>query len=93
MPRARPDTVYRPQPTVLSTTLDEETILLDLETGSYFGLNETGARIWTLLDGRRDTQTVSSLVANEFDIDPEAADRETRTFLGRLGLLKLIAPV
>ena len=90
MAKIEADTVFRPQENVLSTRLDEETILLDLKTGTYFGLNDTGFRIWSLLDGRRDVRSVWSAIAEEFDIPVEDAGRETRMFLAALGRLKLI---
>ena len=34
---------------VLSQEVNGETLLLDLEGESYFGLNEVGTRIWQLL--------------------------------------------
>ena len=39
--RLGPDVVYR--------ELGGEMVLLNLKTGVYFGLNETGAEMWTLL--------------------------------------------
>jgi len=40
-----------PAPNVLFRDLGGEAVLLDVGTGSYFGLNEVGARIWQLLAG------------------------------------------
>ena len=49
-----PDTLYRPNPDVIATTLeDSESVLLDVKTRRYYSLNETGTRIWELLtDGQ-----------------------------------------
>ena len=44
---------FRPKANVLVRELDGEAVLLDLDTGRYFGLNATGVRIWALLDGER----------------------------------------
>ena len=34
---------------VLFRQLDQEAVLLDLKSGTYFGLNEVGARAWELI--------------------------------------------
>ncbi len=44
-----PTTRFRPKPNVLVRELGGEAVLLDIETGRYFGLNATGVRIWALL--------------------------------------------
>jgi Coenzyme PQQ synthesis protein D (PqqD) len=36
-------------PTVVSETVDHETIVVDLESGTYYDLNHVGAAIWTTL--------------------------------------------
>lgn len=56
-------------PEVLSRTLGEEAVLLDLRSGTYFGLSPVGARIWQLaLEGLDIGQIVKTLVS-EFEAD------------------------
>ena len=43
---------------VLSQELNGETVLLDLQGESYFGLNEVGTRIWQLIQSE---QTVEGM--------------------------------
>jgi hypothetical protein len=43
------DQRLRVRPDVLSRQLEDETVLLDLASGTYFGLNEVGASIWAML--------------------------------------------
>ena len=33
---------------VLDTDIDDQTVMMDIEQGRYFGLNDTGTRIWDL---------------------------------------------
>lgn len=46
-------------------------VALHLETGAYHGFNETGARIWKMIDGRRDVQQIAALVGRELAEEPE----------------------
>ena len=61
----------------------EATIVLP--DGSYIKvLNETGSRIWELLDGRRGLDEIASVIAAEYDVPPEQAGRDVREFVDLL---------
>ena len=58
---------------VMSRLVGDETVLLDLESGMYFGLDGVGKRIWELLaDGKR-LGEIAAVVASEFEVDEENA--------------------
>ncbi|MGA2953033.1 MAG: PqqD family protein [Caulobacteraceae bacterium] len=63
------DTPVRVNPEVLFQDLDGEAVLLHLGSGVYFGLDEVGARIWSLLAEGADLRTVSRTVAGEYGVD------------------------
>ncbi len=58
---------------VLSRRLDDEMVLLNLDSGEYFGLNDTGTRVWELLSGGCSRQEVVERLAREFEVAAEAA--------------------
>jgi hypothetical protein len=58
---------------VMSRTVDQELVLLDLRTGTYFGLDPVGARIWSHLQEGCDVEATSLRLTDEFDVDPERA--------------------
>jgi len=61
----------------------EATIVLP--DGSYIKvLNESGSRIWELLDGRRGLEEIASVIAAEYDVSPEEAGRDVREFVDLL---------
>jgi hypothetical protein len=67
----------------------EATIVLP--DGSYIKvLNETGSRIWELLDGSRGVKEIASVIAGEYEITPEAAERDVREFLEELGRHRML---
>jgi hypothetical protein len=47
----RPETLIRPRPEILFRELGEEAVVLDPESGIYYGLNEVGTAAWKLLAG------------------------------------------
>jgi coenzyme PQQ synthesis protein D (PqqD) len=62
----------RAHPSVLSRELGGETVLLNLESGVYYGLDAIGTRIWNLLTtGERSLADVCSIMADEYDVARE----------------------
>ncbi len=54
---------------VMVRDLAGEAVLLHLGTGSYFGLDSVGARVWHLLAEHQATEAVVPLLLQEFDVD------------------------
>jgi len=64
--------------------LGDETVLLNTNTGVYFGLDSVGSRIWTLLaDGLTDDQIRMSLV-EEYDASADTVAAELARFMSEL---------
>ena len=61
--------------TVLFRVLDGEAVLLATHSGKYFGLNEDGTRMWTLLRQHGEVEAVCHALLDEYDV-PEARLRE-----------------
>ena len=75
---------------VLFRDLAGETVLLELESGRYYGLNETGTRMWTLLveHGRADI-ALQTLLA-EYDVPAEDLEKEFLCFIETLAARNLL---
>jgi hypothetical protein len=63
--------VPRPNPDVQGTTLDGETVLLDLRTGRYYTLNRVGSAIWESCTGTQSLQAIHVALCGRFDAPPE----------------------
>lgn len=57
----------RPAPDVVSRKVGDELVLLDLQRGVYFGLDEVGARIWALMLDNGDASTIVARLADEYE--------------------------
>ncbi len=57
--------------TVLSTEVDGETILLDPESGRYYGLNPMASRMLALLLETADRESILQTLASEYDTTEE----------------------
>jgi hypothetical protein len=79
---------------VLSQEVNGETVLLDLEGESYFGLNEVGTRIWQLIKSERTVGETLSALSDEYDVSLEQLESDVGELLDKLsdaGLVTRIA--
>jgi hypothetical protein len=80
-------------PHVLVRVLDRESVLLNLETERYFGLDETGTRMWELVTGSPNIDAAYQELLAEFDVEPDLLHANFTELLGRLvdnGLLQVL---
>ncbi|MCI0522595.1 MAG: PqqD family protein [Bacteroidales bacterium] len=71
---------------VVVRRINDECLLIPLthdiaDMDSLYRLNETGAFIWELIDGRRDIKEITAMVAEEFDVDQPEAEKDILLFL------------
>jgi hypothetical protein len=79
---------------VLVRILDRESVLLNLETEQYFGLDETGTRMWQLMTASPNIEAAYQELLAEYDVEPELLRSHLMELLTRLmesGLLQ-VAP-
>lgn len=78
---------------VLVRYLDKESVLLNLETEQYFGLDETGTRMWQLMTVSPCIDSAYQELLDEFDVEPELLRANLTDLLSRLmesGLLQVL---
>ena len=76
---------------VMSRLVGDETILMDLATGIYFGLDGVGRRIWETIAEGRNLAEVAAVIAAEYEVDEVRAQEDVVEFIGELvdrGLLQ-----
>lgn len=66
---------------LLSGEFAEEAVILDLRNGVYYGLEETGARIWQLLKRPTSLGALRDALVGEYDVEPEPCERDLRELL------------
>lgn len=69
---------------VLFQEVDGEAVLLSLDEGCYYGLDELGTRIWKLIDQDLDSEQVVAAIVEEYEVEPEQARRDLDAFLSDL---------
>ena len=78
--------VYKKSESIVSRRIGDEYILVpirqdvgDLE--SIYTLNETGALIWELIDGKIQVKEIKEKIVEEFEVDPEQAEQDLKEHL------------
>jgi hypothetical protein len=61
--------------------VDGELVMMNIETGAYASLNETGKSIWTLLDAPKSLSEVVSSLVEEYEIDQATCEKEVMPFV------------
>ena len=77
-------------PKQVFSKVDQDVVMLSIEEGKYFALNESGARIWELLEQPVRVQAIVNQLLNEFDITKNNCEIETLDLLNELHKNKLV---
>ena len=69
---------------VLRQEVDGELVLLDVESGLYFSLNEVGVSIWAAIEAGHHRADIVRLILEEYDVDEEQAGVDVDGLLAEL---------
>ena len=61
---------------VVSRELEGEAVILNLGSSTYFGLDEVGTRIWSLLEEDGSLRRAFEAILQEYDVAPEIFERD-----------------
>jgi hypothetical protein len=78
------EAVFRPSPDVVYQRLEDEVVLVNLQTNRIFALNATGARFWELLQTGVDRAEIERQLLGEFEVDASTLAREVDALLRAL---------
>ena len=68
----------------MATELGEEFVILNLKTGTYYGLEEVGARIWNIIQEPQTVQTIRSELLKEYEVDKDRCHKDLMNVLRKL---------
>ena len=74
----------------ISTTLDDEAIILNISKGLYSSLDPVGTSIWDALEVPSTFQQISDRILSEYDVTREQCAQDLLLFLKELRANKLI---
>lgn len=84
------DTTVVATPEQVSSDLAGESVILNLKTGMYFGLNEVGASIWNLLQQPRSVKEICDQILDQYEVASEQCEQDVLKLLHELVESELI---
>jgi hypothetical protein len=80
---AKHDTVSA-SPHQVSITLGNESVILELQAGTYFSASDVGMAVWNYLQQPRHVTDVIAHIVNKYEVSADQAEAEILTFLQNL---------
>jgi hypothetical protein len=76
---------------LLVSELGNEMVMMDIESGNYIGLNETGRVIWELIDQPLKVNDLIMQLLNRYEIGYEECSRDTLEYLHKMDEQKILS--
>lgn len=76
---------------VMAREVGNETVILDLANGTYYGLDPVGARIWQLISNGDALSSISETLFREFEVTREVLEQDINHLVRELADKGLIA--
>lgn len=71
-------------------SLDDETVLMRLDTGEFYSLSATATAIWKKIDGTRDRDALLADLADEFGAPEGTLQGDVDVFLAEMTALGFV---
>lgn len=75
------------------TAIDDEIVVMNLDTGDFFSLEGTGRAAWLLIDGTRDLSGIVAVLSEQFAAPHAVMAADLEIFVAELGRAGLVAGV
>jgi hypothetical protein len=87
-----PTVQFAAHPSVLCRELSGETVLLNLESGVYYGLDAVGTRVWQLLLQGSTIADICDTLIDDYDVAPEVLRGDVVRLVGELCERGIVTP-
>jgi hypothetical protein len=84
------ETFVRQGPGLIEAQIDNEIVALNVDTGTCYGLNKVGARIWNLIRQPTRVRDIRDQLLTEFKVEPDICTQEVLELLEELSSEGLI---
>jgi Coenzyme PQQ synthesis protein D (PqqD) len=75
---------------LLSAETDEELVMMSIEAGAYYGLDQVGRRIWEMIAEPLAVGQICERLIGEYDVTPELCQQQVMAFLGDLAAHQIV---
>jgi coenzyme PQQ biosynthesis protein PqqD len=79
-----PQVMLRQRARVVAQQAAGKWVLLDVDSGRYYALDDVGGRIWQLCDGSRTVAQIAEVVGDEYDVAGAAVEEDVVALVAEL---------
>jgi len=84
------DTYIKRNNEVFASHIDDEVVMMNIQSGKYYGMDTIGSRIWELINEKIQVQQVVDQLLDEYDVSEEQCKNDVLEFLDELNENKLV---
>lgn len=84
------DNIVKRTPEMVYSKLDGEVVMMSVENGEYYGLNEIGSAIWDKIEKEIKVDELVKLLMEEYDVERSECEADTLEFLNEMLVKKLV---
>ncbi|MEJ5364712.1 MAG: PqqD family protein [Desulfosoma sp.] len=85
-----PETILRASQNQVSTDLQGETVILDLKSGVYYGLDAIGTEVWRMIQKPRSVKSILEALLNKYEVAPDRCEMDLVSLLEDLHANNLV---
>ena len=78
------NSVVSRNPQIISSKMDNEVVMMSVEKGNYYGLNQVGSEIWEKLNEPLTVTDLCSKLLIEYNVEREQCERDVMPYLEKL---------
>jgi hypothetical protein len=83
---------FKVSPNVVAQRVEDQIVVVNLETNRIFALNSTGARLWELLSEGHDESEIHAQLREEYAVEGNELRDEIEGLLAQLNAEALVEP-
>ncbi len=83
--------VSRKKEGLLVSELGNEMVMMDIDSGNYIGLNETGRAIWELIEEPVKVDDLIKQLMTKYDISFDDCSKDTLEYLNKMDEQKILS--
>jgi hypothetical protein len=74
----------------VSCDVGDETVVLNLKDGIYYGLNPVAASVWKSIQEEKRVQEIRDILVHEYEVEPQNCTEDILTLLSQLQTWRLV---
>jgi hypothetical protein len=75
---------------VFASEIDNEVVMMHIQTGKYYGLDDIGSRIWEMMEAKIRVEDLIQQLLEEYEVSEEECTRDVLELLENLQTNDLI---